>query len=151
MVRCWRTRAETGIIWTEIGSVQLVILMINYASAERLGWRRRWSWICDTERNSTPLLRLSPRSCGMDKKHVMRDLVREQTENPINRQQSTETNFNNSLTSTTMSSHSSQGSHNTLQLARLEQQHVQMRMHREREQREHEQQDGKARMGREGD
>ena len=28
--------------------------------------------------NSTPLLRLSPQSCGMDKKHVMRDLVCEQ-------------------------------------------------------------------------
>ena len=52
MVRCWRTRAETGIIQTEIGSVRLVMLMINYASAERLGWRWRRSWICDTERNS---------------------------------------------------------------------------------------------------
>ena len=31
----------------------------------------------------------------------MRDLVRERTENPINRQQSMEANFNNSLTSTT--------------------------------------------------
>ena len=50
-----------------------------------------------------------------------------------------EANFNNSLTSTTMSSHSSQNSHNTLQLAWLEQQHVQMRMHREWEQWEHEQ------------
>ena len=27
------------------------MLMINYASVERLGWRRRRSWICDTERN----------------------------------------------------------------------------------------------------
>ena len=139
MVRCRRTWTKTGIIRTEIGSVRLVILMINYASAERLGWRQRWSWICDTEHNSTPLLRLSPRSCGMDKKHVMCDLVRERTENPINRQQSMETNFNNSLTSTTMSFHSSQSSHNTLQLARLEQQCVQMRMRREREQREREQ------------
>ena len=25
--------------------------MINYASAERLGWRQRQSWICDMERN----------------------------------------------------------------------------------------------------
>ena len=38
-----------------------------------------------------------------------------------------------------MSSHSSQSSHNTLQLARLEQQHVQMWMRREREQRERKQ------------
>ena len=77
MVGCRRTRAETGIVRTEKGSVRLVMLMINYASVEHL--RRRWrrSWICDTERNSTPLLRLSPRSCGMDKKHVMRDLVHE--------------------------------------------------------------------------
>ena len=52
MVRCWRTRAKTGIIQTEIGSVQLVILIINYASAERLGWRWRRSWICDTEHNN---------------------------------------------------------------------------------------------------
>ena len=51
MVGCWRTRAETGIVWTEKGSVRLVMLMINYASAERLRWRRRRSWICDTERN----------------------------------------------------------------------------------------------------
>ena len=115
------------------------MLMINYVSAECLGRRQRWSWICDTECNSTPLLRLSPQSCGMDKKHVMHDLVCEQMENPINRQQSMETNFNNSLTSTTMSSHSSQSSHNTLQLTRLEQQHVQMWMHQEWEQREHEQ------------
>ena len=139
MVGCRRTWAETGIVRTEKGSIRLVMLMINYVSAECLGWRRRRSWICDTERNSTPLLRLSPQSCGMDKKHVMRDLVRERTENPINRQQSTETNFNNSLTSTTMSSHSSQSSHNTLQLARLEQQHIQMWMHQEREQQECEQ------------
>ena len=27
------------------------MLMINYASAECLGWRQRQSWICDTERN----------------------------------------------------------------------------------------------------
>ena len=27
--------------------------MINYVSAERLGQRWRWSWICDTERNIT--------------------------------------------------------------------------------------------------
>ena len=40
-----------GIIRMEIGSVRLVILMINYASAERLGWRQRRSWICDMERN----------------------------------------------------------------------------------------------------
>ena len=139
MVGCQRTRAKMGIVRTEKGSVRLVMLMINYASAERLGQRQRRSWICDTERNSTPLLRLSPRSCGMDKKHVMCDLVHEQTENPINRQQSMETNFNNSLTSTTMSSHSSQSSHNTLQLARLEQQRVQMRMRREQEQRERKQ------------
>ena len=139
MVGCRRTWAEMGIVQTEIGNVWLVMLMINYASVERLGWRQRQSWICDTERKSTPLLRLSPWSCGMDKKHVMRDLVHEWTENPINRQQSTETNFNNSLTSTTMSSHSSQSSHNTLQLARLEQQHVQMRMRWEREQQEHKQ------------
>ena len=82
MVGCQRTRAKTGIVRMEKGSVRLVMLMINYASAECLGWRRRWSWICDTERNSTPLLRLSPRSCGMDKKHVMRDLVREQNGKP---------------------------------------------------------------------
>ena len=93
------------------------------------------------EHNSTPMLRLSPRSCGMDKKYVMRDLVHEQMENPINRQQSTEANFNNSLTSTTMLSNSSHSSHNALQLARLEQQHIQMRMHQEREQRECEQQE----------
>ena len=75
MVGCQRTRAKTGIAWMEKGSVQLVMLMINYASVEHLGQRQRRSWICDTERNSTPLLRLSPQSCGMDKKHVMRDLV----------------------------------------------------------------------------
>ena len=74
--------------------------MINYASAERLEQRWRWSWICGTEHNSTPLLRLSPQSCGMDKKHVMCDLVHEQTENPINRQQSMEANFNNSVSTT---------------------------------------------------
>ena len=62
-------------------------------------------------------------------------------ENPINRQQSMEANFNNSLSSTTMSSHSSQSSHNTLQLARLEQQHIQMWMCLEREQQECEQQE----------
>ena len=28
--------------------------MINYASAEHLGWRQRQSWICDTERNNWP-------------------------------------------------------------------------------------------------
>ena len=52
MVGCWRTRAETGIVWTEKGSVRLVMLMIKYVSAERL--RRRWrqSWICDTECNT---------------------------------------------------------------------------------------------------
>ena len=77
MVGCRRTRAETGIVQTEKGSTRLVMLMINYASVEHLGWRQRQSWICDTERNSTPLLRLSPQSCGMDKKHVMCDLVRE--------------------------------------------------------------------------
>ena len=82
MVGCWRTRAETGIVQTEKGSVRLVMLMINYVSVERLGWRRRRSWICDMERNSTPLLRLSPQSCGMDKKHVMRDLVHEQNGKP---------------------------------------------------------------------
>ena len=52
MVGCRRTQAETGIVQMEIGSIRLVMLMINYASAERLGWRWRWSWICDTERNS---------------------------------------------------------------------------------------------------
>ena len=51
MVGCRRTWAKTGIVWTEKGSVQLVMLMINYVSAERLGRRRRRSWICDTERN----------------------------------------------------------------------------------------------------
>ena len=51
MVGCQRTWAETGIVRTEKGSVQLVMLMINYASVERLGWRRRQSWICDTERS----------------------------------------------------------------------------------------------------
>ena len=56
MVRCRRTWAETGIIRTEIGSIRLVILMINYASAERLRWRWRRSWICDTERNNITLL-----------------------------------------------------------------------------------------------
>ena len=115
--------------------------MINYASAERLKWRQRQSWICGTERNSTPLLRLRPQSCGMDKKHMMCDLVHERTENPINRQQSTEANFNNSLSTTTMSSNSSHSSHNTLQLTRLKQQHIQMRMCREWEQQEHEQQE----------
>ena len=52
MVGCWRTQAETGIVWMEKGSVRLVMLMINCASAERLGQRQRQSWICDTERNS---------------------------------------------------------------------------------------------------
>ena len=52
MVGCQRTWAETGIVWTEKGSVQLVMLMINYASAECLRQRQRWSWICDTEHNS---------------------------------------------------------------------------------------------------
>ena len=56
MVGCWRTRAETGIVRTEKGSVRLVMLMINYASVERLGWRRRRSWICDMERNTLPHL-----------------------------------------------------------------------------------------------
>ena len=51
MVGCWRTRAKTGIVRTEKGSIRLVMLMINYASAERLGWRWRRSWICDMERN----------------------------------------------------------------------------------------------------
>ena len=51
MVGCWRTRAETGIVRTEIGSVRLVMLMINYASVERLGRRQRQSWICDMECN----------------------------------------------------------------------------------------------------
>ena len=52
MVGCWRTWAETGIVQMEEGSIQLVMLMINYASAECLGWRQRQSWICDTERNT---------------------------------------------------------------------------------------------------
>ena len=56
MVGCRRTQAETGIVRTEIGSVQLVMLMINYASAERLGQRQRQSWICDMERNTNPSL-----------------------------------------------------------------------------------------------
>ena len=43
MVGCWRTWAETGIVQTEIGSVQLVMLMINYASAKCLGQRQRQS------------------------------------------------------------------------------------------------------------
>ena len=51
MVGCWRTQAEMGIVRTEKGSIRLVMLMINYASVERLGRRRRRSWICDTERN----------------------------------------------------------------------------------------------------
>ena len=82
MVGCRRTWAKTGIVQTEKESVQLVMLMINYASVEHLGRRQRWSWICDTESNSTPLLRLSPRSCGMDKKHMMCDLVHEQNRKP---------------------------------------------------------------------
>ena len=52
MVGCQRTRAEMGIVRTEKGSIQLVMLMINYASAERLGRRWRQSWICDMERNT---------------------------------------------------------------------------------------------------
>ena len=52
MVGCWRTRAETGIVQTEKGSIRLVMLMINYASVERLGRRQRQSWICDMERNN---------------------------------------------------------------------------------------------------
>ena len=55
MVGCWRTRAEMGIVRTEKGSVRLVMLMINYVSAERLGQRQRWSWICDTECNTMDL------------------------------------------------------------------------------------------------
>ena len=74
MVGCRRTRAKMGIVRTEKGSIRLVMLMINYASAEHLRQRQRQSWICDMERNSTPLLRLSPQSCGMDKKHMMHDL-----------------------------------------------------------------------------
>ena len=50
-----------------------------------------------------------------------------------------EVNFNNSLSTTTMSSNSSHSSHNTLQLARLEQQCIQMRMRWEWEQQEREQ------------
>ena len=53
MVGCRRTWAETGIVRMEKGSVRLVMLMINYVSAERLQWRWRRSWICDTERNTT--------------------------------------------------------------------------------------------------
>ena len=52
MVGCQRTRAETGIVQTEKGSVRLVMLMINYASVECLGWRQRQSWICDMEHNT---------------------------------------------------------------------------------------------------
>ena len=51
MVGCWRTWAEMGIVQMEKGSVQLVMLMINYASAERLRQRQRRSWICDMEHN----------------------------------------------------------------------------------------------------
>ena len=51
MVGCWRTWAETGIVQMEKGSIQLVMLMINYASVECLGQRWRRSWICDTECN----------------------------------------------------------------------------------------------------
>ena len=36
------------------GSIRLVMLMINYASVEHLGWRQRWSWICDMEHNTSP-------------------------------------------------------------------------------------------------
>ena len=56
MVGCWRTRAETGIVRTEKGSVRLVMLMINYASEERLGRRQRQSWICDTEHNTSGVM-----------------------------------------------------------------------------------------------
>ena len=56
MVGCRRTRAEMGIVWTEKGSVRLVMLMINYASAERLRRRQRRSWICDMERNISDLV-----------------------------------------------------------------------------------------------
>ena len=52
MVGCQRTRAKTEIVRTENGSVRLVILMIDYASAEHLGRRQRQSWICDTECNT---------------------------------------------------------------------------------------------------
>ena len=51
MVGCQRTQAEMGIVQTEKGSIRLVMLMINYASAECLGRRQRQSWICDMERN----------------------------------------------------------------------------------------------------
>ena len=51
MVGCWRTWAKTGIVRMEKGSIRLVMLMINYASVKHLGWRQRWSWICDTECN----------------------------------------------------------------------------------------------------
>ena len=51
MVGCRRTWAKTGIVRTEKGSVRLVMLMINYASAEHLGRRQRRSWICDMECN----------------------------------------------------------------------------------------------------
>ena len=40
-----------GIVRTEKGSIRLVMLMIDYASVERLRRRRSWSWICDTECN----------------------------------------------------------------------------------------------------
>ena len=52
MVGCRRTRAEMGIVRMEKGSVWLVMLMINYASAECLRRRRRQSWICDMEHNT---------------------------------------------------------------------------------------------------
>ena len=55
MVGCRRTRAEMGIVQTEKGSVWLVMLMINYASVERLGQRRRRSWIRDMEHNTHEL------------------------------------------------------------------------------------------------
>ena len=51
MVGCRRTWAEMGIVWTEKGSIRLVMLMINYASAEHLRRRQRWNWICDMEHN----------------------------------------------------------------------------------------------------
>ena len=58
IVGCWRTQAKTGIVRTEKGSVRLVMLMINYASAEHLGQRRKRSWICDTERNKGGVLNM---------------------------------------------------------------------------------------------
>ena len=76
MVGCRRTRAETGIVRTEKGSVRLVMLMINYASAERLGRRQRQSWICDTERNNTQRHPKTPRELNspLGDLHLSRDL-----------------------------------------------------------------------------